>query len=57
MHKWRNVSQTESARLIYFIVDVTRPVFAGGEELKKDMNVLKGEYADGKEGEEGAHSH
>ena len=56
MHKWRNVSQTESARLIYFIVDCTQPVFAGGQELKKDMNVLTGEYADARKGAEAAHS-
>lgn len=57
MHKWRNVSQTESARLIYFIVDCTQPVFAGGEELKKDMNILAGEYADARKEDEGTHSH
>ena len=57
MHKWRNVSQTESARLIYFIVDCTQPVFAGGEELKKDMNILAGEYADARKEEVGTHSH
>ena len=57
MHKWRNVSQTESARLIYFIVDCTQPVLAGGEELRKDMNVLAGEYANAKRGEEGGHGH
>lgn len=56
MHKWRNVSQTESARLIYFIVDCKQPVFAGGEELKKDMGILTGEYADARKGDEGAHS-
>ena len=55
MHKWRNVSQTESARLIYFIVDVTQPVLAGGVELKKDMNIMTGEYADARKGVEGAH--
>ena len=56
MHKWRNVSQTQSARLIYFIVDVTQPVLASGEELKKDMSIMKGEYADGREKTEEAHS-
>ena len=56
MHKWRNVSQTQSARLIYFIVDVTQPVLANGEELKKDMSIMKGEYADGREKVEEAHS-
>ena len=57
MHKWRNVSQTESARLIYFIVDCTQPIFAGGEELKKDMNVLAGEYADAKSRKEDDEAH
>ena len=56
MHKWRNVSQTQSARLIYFIVDVAQPVLAGGEELKKDMSIMKGEYADGREKAEEARS-
>ena len=55
MHKWRNASKTEPARLIYFIVDCTQPILAGGEELKKDMNVLGGEYADARKEEE-AHS-
>ena len=40
---------------IYSIVDCTQPISAGGKELKKDMNVLAGEYADAEKGDQGAH--
>lgn len=55
MHKWRNVSQTESARLIVFIVDCTKPVLAGGEELK-EMRIMIGGRIDAEKGDERAHS-
>ena len=55
MHALCNVSRTEAARLIYSIVDFTQPISAGGKELKKDMNVLAGEYADAEKEDQGAH--
>ena len=50
------IELTVAQRMIYLIVDVARPVLAAGRELKKDMNVLAGEYADAdkeKGGEDG----
>ena len=42
-HKWRNVSKTESARMLYFMFDVD-PVVVNGKKLKFDMGYLADEY-------------
>ncbi|KAH7323175.1 hypothetical protein B0I35DRAFT_510369 [Stachybotrys elegans] len=44
MHKWRNVSSTKPARVLYFLIDV-KPVIVNGQELEFDCGVLMDEYA------------
>lgn len=43
MHKWRNVSDTHAARMIYVILSVKR-VVAAGKELEEDLGYLAKEY-------------
>lgn len=41
MHAWRNVSETEWARMMY-VLQECRPVEVGGEVLKEDYGSMKG---------------
>ncbi|ETN42941.1 uncharacterized protein HMPREF1541_02099 [Cyphellophora europaea CBS 101466] len=41
MHAWRNLSQTEWARMLY-ILQPTQPLTVGGAEVKEDLGTMKG---------------
>jgi quercetin dioxygenase-like cupin family protein len=50
MHKWRNLSNEKSARMLYILLDV-EPVIVNGKALDFDMGYLMKEYADYAENE------
>ncbi|KAF2014388.1 hypothetical protein BU24DRAFT_213615 [Aaosphaeria arxii CBS 175.79] len=43
MHKWKNLSETKSARMIYFLVDV-EPLYVNGKKLEMEMGTLGNDY-------------
>ena len=43
MHRWRNASPTQPARMVYVLLDVTN-ARAAGKELVEDLGYLKREY-------------
>ena len=45
MHRWRNVSQGRSGRMLFVLLDC-KPLYVGGKEMKEDLGTLASEYAD-----------
>ncbi|CAK4032115.1 Hypothetical predicted protein [Lecanosticta acicola] len=46
MHKWKNLDEEKSGRMLFILLDV-KPYFApNGVELKEELNELAGDYAD-----------
>ena len=43
-HKWRNVSQTKSGRMLFILLDV-QPLEVNGKIIEEDLGELSGEYA------------
>ncbi|KAI9046243.1 cupin domain-containing protein [Aspergillus affinis] len=43
MHRWRNVSESQPARMVYFLVGVTNAT-AAGKPLEEDLGYLAKEY-------------
>ena len=43
MHAWRNVSDTQWARIVFVLIPCTKPLGADGEELGEDMDQVEGE--------------
>lgn len=50
IHRWRNVSDTKPARMLFIMLDV-KPIIVNGKALDFDMGVLMDEYAKYKDGE------
>ncbi|KAF2439286.1 hypothetical protein P171DRAFT_421734 [Karstenula rhodostoma CBS 690.94] len=44
MHKWRNVDQQKSGRMLFVLLDIT-PLKVGEHALGEDLGDLEGEYA------------
>ncbi|KAI0174349.1 hypothetical protein BJ166DRAFT_492876 [Pestalotiopsis sp. NC0098] len=44
MHRWRNVSKTKPARMIFIMLDV-KPIIVNGKALEFEMGDLMNEYA------------
>ncbi len=43
-HKWRNVSQTKSGRMLFILLDV-QPLEVNGETIEEGLGELCREYA------------
>ncbi|GLB08938.1 hypothetical protein AtubIFM57258_004847 [Aspergillus tubingensis] len=48
MHKWRNVSDTKPARVVFILLDCL-PYSVNGVQMTEDLGDLAGEYAERKE--------
>lgn len=44
MHRWRNVSDTKPARMLFIMLDV-KPIIVNGKALQFEMGTLMDEYA------------
>lgn len=45
MHKWRNVDEKRSGRMLFILLDV-KPLKVGDQVLGEDLGDLADEYAD-----------
>lgn len=45
MHKWRNVSNDKSGRMLFVLLDC-EPLYVGQNEVVQDLGTLASEYAD-----------
>lgn len=46
MHKWRNMSKDNAARMVWVILDC-KPIVVNGKPLEFDMGILAKEYHEG----------
>ena len=46
MHKWKNLDEEKSGRMLFILLDVTPYTAPNGVELKEDLQELAGDYAD-----------
>jgi hypothetical protein len=45
MHKWKNLDEEKSGRMLFILLDVT-PFYVNGKQIKEELNELAGDYAD-----------